>query len=293
MEDFAPLSHPPPRWHQLQADTAPWAEALQFKFFREASPARKLAALVSLNHMARGLARGGIQWGHPGASREEVERRLADRLLGTGLATSAYGPGLAWPYEIPPAALDERTVTLQVTAILESLEVPYCIGGALVSILYGEVRTTWDADVVADLRPDQLEAFIAALDGAWHVDAGSAREAFARRRSFAVVHKPLAFKVDVMPKTRAFDDALIVRRVRQVIAEAPERAAWFASAEDTMLADIVWYGQHGGAAERQWRDALGVCKAQGGRLDRAYLRATAATLSVGTLLERALEEAPG
>jgi hypothetical protein len=96
-----------------------------------------------------------------------------------------------------------------------------------------------------------------------------------------------------MPETRAFDDAQITRRVRQVIAEGPEHAAWFASAEDTLLADIVWYGQHGGAAERQWRDALGVCKAQSDRLDRAYLRAAAATLSVGTLLEHALEEAPG
>ncbi len=41
-------------------------------------------------------------------------------------------------------------VTLKVTRVFESLGVSYLIGGSLASTLYGMVRTTQDADIVAD-----------------------------------------------------------------------------------------------------------------------------------------------
>jgi hypothetical protein len=47
-------------------------------------------------------------------------------------------------------------VTLQVTRVLESLGIPYLIGGSLASILYGMVRTTQDSDIVAEMHnPEQ------------------------------------------------------------------------------------------------------------------------------------------
>ena len=42
-------------------------------------------------------------------------------------------------------------VTLKVTAVFEKLDVPYLISGSLASILYGMVRTTQDADIVAKM----------------------------------------------------------------------------------------------------------------------------------------------
>ena len=45
-------------------------------------------------------------------------------------------------------------VTLKVTAIFEKLSIPYLIGGSLASTLYGMVRTTQDADIVAEMRPN-------------------------------------------------------------------------------------------------------------------------------------------
>ncbi|NLF10950.1 MAG: hypothetical protein GX597_04095 [Anaerolineaceae bacterium] len=43
-------------------------------------------------------------------------------------------------------------------------------------------------------------------------------------------------------------------------------------------------------SERQWRDALGVIKVQGQRLDRTYVRQMAVELGVADLLDRALDE---
>jgi len=75
-----------------------------------------------------------------------------------------------------------------------------------------------------------------------------------------------------------------------VIATDPERTAYVASAEDTVLAELERYRMGGDASERQWRDVLGVLKVQGERLDLAYLRQWAAALGVADLLESALTE---
>ncbi len=99
----------PPTWRELQRDTAPWAEELQFQYFRNASPAQKLRAMVRLNRAARTLSLSGIRTRHPHASADELRRRLADKLLGPELAlallagcgspAAATPPGIA---EVPP-----------------------------------------------------------------------------------------------------------------------------------------------------------------------------------------------
>ena len=53
-------------------------------------------------------------------------------------------------------------VTLKVTGVLENLGIPYPIGGSLASTLYGMVRSTQDSDIVAEMRPIHVQAFIAA-----------------------------------------------------------------------------------------------------------------------------------
>jgi hypothetical protein len=54
-------------------------------------------------------------------------------------------------------------VTIKVTSLLERLGVPYVIGGSLASTLYGMVRTTQDSDVIAEMRSEHIQPFMAAL----------------------------------------------------------------------------------------------------------------------------------
>ena len=82
----------PPTWREMQRDIALWAEQMQFQFFRSASPAQKLRAMVRLNRSARTLSLSGIRKRHPHASAAELRRRLADKLLGPELALKLYGP---------------------------------------------------------------------------------------------------------------------------------------------------------------------------------------------------------
>jgi hypothetical protein len=52
---------------------------------------------------------------------------------------------------------DPVEAALQVIQALEALGVPYLIGGSLASTVHGMVRTTQDADLVAELRPEHAD----------------------------------------------------------------------------------------------------------------------------------------
>lgn len=61
--------------------------------------------------------------------------------------------------------------------------------------------------------------------------------------------------------------------------------------ENVVLRKLEWFRRGGGVSERQWRDVVGVLRAQKGRLDEGYLEDWASRLGVGSLLRQASSEA--
>jgi hypothetical protein len=189
--------------------------------------------------------------------------------------------------------LSEPTaVTLTVIDVLDSLSIPYLIGGSFASAIHGIARMTANTDLIADIRLDQADALAAALGGAFYLDLETIREAIRRRGSFSMIHLQTMFKVDVfVVKQRPFDRAQMERRQRVAISQEPERFAYIATAEDNILAKLEWYRLGNETSERQWRDVQNVMKTQAERLDVPYLRQWAATLGLEDLLQRALGQA--
>ena len=68
-------------------------------------------------------------------------------------------------------------MTLLVIDALESLRVPYFIGGSLASAVHGVVRATMDVDIVADLRLEHVEPLVRILGDAFYADAEMMRAA--------------------------------------------------------------------------------------------------------------------
>jgi len=187
---------------------------------------------------------------------------------------------------------EQIAVTMLVADALEALGVPYAIGGSFASALHGVMRATMDAGLVADLRLEHVTPFAQALGEAFYADAEMMRDAIHRHSSFNLIHLDTMFKVDVfVARPRDFDRAQLARRQVHLLSEDPERRAYVATAEDTVLSKLEWYRLSGEASDRQWSDALGVLKVQGERLDLEYMRRMAAGLGVTDLLSRALEEA--
>ena len=180
-------------------------------------------------------------------------------------------------------------VTVSVAEVLDRLGVPYFIGGSLATAVHGVARATLDADIIADLKPDQVDRFVQDLGAAFYSDTDAIRDAVHRQASFNVIHLKTMFKVDVFVRSRApFDQAQFRRRMIAELAEEPGHCAYVASPEDNMLAKLLWYRTGGEVSDRQWRDVVTVIGVYGDRLDLPYLRQWAARLGVADLLEKAL-----
>jgi len=188
-------------------------------------------------------------------------------------------------------ALQILSAITPVIEALEELEVPYHIGGSVASSIYGILRATIDADLIADLQQEHVQPLVMQLQADYYIDADMIRDAIRRRSSFNLIHLDTMLKVDVyIPKSRSFDQEEL-RRVQQEVLLEGSRPFYVASPEGTILNKLEWYKMGGEVSDRQWNDILGVLKVQGAHLDMAYLQHWAAVLNVTDLLERALVDA--
>jgi hypothetical protein len=183
---------------------------------------------------------------------------------------------------------EDISITLKVIQVLERLDVPYLVGGSLASSTHGLIRATNNADLLADLRVEQIGEFVSCIENDFYVSKESAIDAIRRRSSFNLIEFESGFKIDIfIPKDREFDRKQFSNRV--LVALSPDDKAFFASAEDTVIAKLEWYRAGNEVSDRQWSDIVGVIKMRGSKLDLEYMREMAKEIGVSDLLERALE----
>ena len=187
--------------------------------------------------------------------------------------------------------MDPETLAIcaQVTEILARLGISYVLGGSLASSKHGYPRSSNDADMVADIREDEVAALVAAFEEDFYIASEAVADAVSREASFNVIHYEKAVKVDIfVAGTSAFAREELRRATLGEVAGFVFR---FASPEDTILAKLRWFRDGGEVSERQWTDVLGVLAVQAGRLDLPYLATTADDLGVADLLASALAAA--
>ena len=183
-------------------------------------------------------------------------------------------------------------LALQIAALLDSLAIPYVLGGSLASSLVGEPRTTLDLDFAIRLRSEDVAPLLAALGTEYYVSSEAVQSAVARTASFNIVKLDSVEKVDLFVLGDGLlDRRQLARRQRLVVSESPRRELWVGSPEDQVLRKLDGYRAGGGVSDRQWRDVLGILAVQAARLDRADLESAAADLGLAELLARAFQEA--
>lgn len=170
---------------------------------------------------------------------------------------------------------------------LETAQVDYAVVGSVAASAWGVIRSTRDVDVVVAVQPEQLLAWLAAVDAAqFYVPTESARSAIRNGGSFNILHLVSGAKIDVFvpePNDR-LAGALLARRVRSEVFGV---ACWIASAEDVLLAKLRW--RLTTRSERQWMDCGEIVAAV--PLDREYLWANADAYEVRDDLRELLREA--
>lgn len=272
--------------YQPQAsDTHPEIDRFLMQAFRQ-MPTWKKAHLI--NEATKGIqqwAIAGIRHQHPDATPTEIRFYLAIRWLGKETANQLYRDNES-------KILDAESIrlALRVAEILETLTIPYLIGGSIASSILGEPRATLDVDVVADLQLFHVPPLLQVMTGEFFIDEMMVREAIERKSSFNIIHLESMQKVDIFVlSNQPLAQIEMQRRQQLVITQNPDKSAWIASAEDIIL-QIIWY-RLGNQSDRQWRDVLGVLKVQADRLDFNYLNQWAETLQLQDLIAQALQEA--
>lgn len=179
---------------------------------------------------------------------------------------------------------------LRVAERFEVLGVRYFIGGSVASMVFGESRVTYDVDIVVDARTIGVERLVTAFEVDFHVDAELVRVAVRERRSFCMLNRSSATKIDVyVVEPTGFTGSELDRRRVIRMGRSADAEAFVASPEDIVLQKLRWYRAGGEVSERQLRDVDGVLKSRGTSLDVGYMRKWAAELGVADLLQSALD----
>ena len=178
---------------------------------------------------------------------------------------------------------------VQIGAILDSLGIPWVLGGSMASSFVGEPRSTVDIDVAIQIRVDQVTALVDAVKRDYYVSEATVRHSL-RGGSFNLIHFESNTKIDVFPLSDGLlDHRQISRRVR--VSVGPGTELWIGAADDQLLRKLRWYPSGGEVSERQWRDVVSILRVQGDRIDRDALHEVATELGLVDLLRTAIAEA--
>ena len=165
--------------------------------------------------------------------------------------------------------MDQAELLRYLVDVLEELGIDYMITGSQASIYYGEPRFTQDIDVVVDLKPDHLAAFIERFPSSeFYLSEEAAREAIRTRGQFNVIYPASGMKIDVVvKKDTPYDRVEFERRRRQPIL--PDKDAYFARPEDVILYKMIYFRE--GGSERHLRDIAGMLQISGTEIDTQYV----------------------
>ena len=98
--------------------------------------------------------------------------------------------------------------------VLETLGLPYSIGGSVASSFSGEPRATLDIDMLVSLDESHVGALTAALQDEFYVDRDALARAARERSSTNLIHLRTSVKVDLFVAGGSIlDDDLLRRRV--------------------------------------------------------------------------------
>jgi hypothetical protein len=279
----------PAGYKTQSVDTSIDAEMYLFGLWRQMDLAQKEKLLLRVFKKAAIFTLTGLKSLYPNASPQEIRYHYVRKRLGSDVAELLKSTTFDQELMIE----DPIYLARKVAVLLESLNIPYYIGGSVASSLQGEVRFTEDLDLVVSIQPNQTQSILNAFSKDFYISEIAVDDAMrGRTSSFNIIDLETTEKADIfVMRNDAFAHSKMERRQLYIPVNRPaSEAIYLCSPEDTVLQKLVWYRMTKNESQRQWRDVLGVLKIQGDRLDFGYLQKWAEELSLSDLLETACTE---
>jgi uncharacterized protein (DUF1330 family) len=144
---------------------------------------------------------------------------------------------------VPNEDKPDLSLFLDILHILERIGAPYMIIGGFAATMYGITRTTYDIDIVVDLKEQHIQALVAAYPSPrYYADPEQMRNSIRMGISFNIIDGKRGEKADLSPLTRdsRYRDAF-GRRIRQRITwpgVAPFDA-WCARPDDVIYGKLL------------------------------------------------------
>ncbi len=174
----------------------------------------------------------------------------------------------------------------QAVDILDQLNIPYIVTGALAASFYGLPRTTHDIDLMIELKQKHVAPLVKAFSKEFYISSKAVQEAISRSSVFNVIDSQSGLKIDFwIARPEAFDRERFLRRRQETVFD---RSLWLPSPEDVILSKLLWHKES--KIDKHFVDAKGVWEVMIGSLDTSYLQDWATKLSVANSLVRLQEE---
>ena len=187
---------------------------------------------------------------------------------------------------------EHLNLTVEVTQLLDRLNIPYVIGGSVASSFFGEPRSTVDVDIAVSMDLAALEPLVSELQPVFYVPESEARRAVAESDSFNVLHSGLSLKVDLFVLgDNLLDRNQLARRVAIDLPTEPVVSVYVTSPEDQVVRKLDWHRQS--HSDRQWRDVVSILRLNSSTLDHKYISTTAEAVDLSPALADAYAAAGG
>jgi hypothetical protein len=176
--------------------------------------------------------------------------------------------------------------------LFDQLGILYRVGGSVATSYYGPQRATQDVDLIADISLAQVGSLVAGLDPQHYLIVDqSVIDAIVHHSSFNILDLTTMNKIDVFIQKQTAQAQQEQQRANLVALVPGTRQVWISSAEDMLLEKLLWWQLGGGVSTRQWTDIVGLIQHHAHQLDTSYLDASARSLAILPLLQRAYTDA--
>ncbi|QYO67815.1 hypothetical protein [Leptolyngbya sp. 7M] len=260
-----PIPQPKAGYRPQAEDTSVEADVAYYYFLRQKPLTERIKLTQNLMRMAKHLAIASVQRQYPNDSIQAVQLRASHRILADKY-TSAFIPGgtlVEWQQQ------DALTLTQRLHPQFEKLGIAYYLGGGLAAAIWGEPRVTQDADIIVQFQSDQLDRLISTLEaeGFYCPPADVEEVRLGVGKTISITHTQTLDNADLIAMSdEPFERSQMSRRMLIEDLGAP---FWVCTAEDIILQKLLWSQRS--RSEQQWRQVLGILKAQATVLDYDYL----------------------